>query len=435
MTSRRRAGRSWLGLMVATAVIAAGCGSSSSGSTSSSASARSSSTAAAAATSAASSGAATGAPIPVGTIGSYSGPFAGSLAIAEPVIKAWSDSVNASGGINGHPVKLFVEDDMGNPATALQDVKKLVTNDHVVAIVSDISGPDSTWASYVAAHHVPVLGGNATNTPFFTNPDFFPAGADVISTHYGAVALGKSTGKDSVALLYCAEDPSCQLETKIIGGSALALGVKFPYHSSVAITAPSYAAPCLAAKNAGASMLFVGQGAQTILKVADGCAALGYKPLEIAQAGSLSSQWLSNPNVNGAVTAQNDFPWFDTSSPATQAFHAALNKYAPGTTTSPNFGPIATYAWVSGKLFEAAAQAAHVGSNATSAQVLKGLYSLHNETLDGLAPPLNYTVGKPAATLCYFRVDVSGGKFTDPDGLKTSCMPAATHAAILKSLG
>jgi branched-chain amino acid transport system substrate-binding protein len=68
----------------------------------------------------------TGASFNLGAICSCSGVQAASLAGLKEISNVWAESVNAAGGINGHPVKLTVMDDGGNPATAVQDVKQLV---------------------------------------------------------------------------------------------------------------------------------------------------------------------------------------------------------------------------------------------------------------------------------------------------------------------
>ena len=72
-------------------------------------------------------------PIVVGTICSCSGPYAGDIAGAKPVITAWEKWTNAHGGINGHPVKVIVEDDSGIVANGVSDAKQLVEQDHVSA--------------------------------------------------------------------------------------------------------------------------------------------------------------------------------------------------------------------------------------------------------------------------------------------------------------
>jgi branched-chain amino acid transport system substrate-binding protein len=70
--------------------------------------------------SAASRGKPTGGSITIGTICSCSGLQAGQLGALGKVAQVWASNVNASGGINGHPVHLIVKDDGSNPATSLQ---------------------------------------------------------------------------------------------------------------------------------------------------------------------------------------------------------------------------------------------------------------------------------------------------------------------------
>src|ERR1700759_1448969 len=89
--------------------------------------------------SASSGAAASGTPIAVGSIGTYSGPLGSNTSRMGEVIKAWASWTNAHGGVGGHPVKLTVFDDGGNATTAITDVKQLITQDKVVAIVSDMS--------------------------------------------------------------------------------------------------------------------------------------------------------------------------------------------------------------------------------------------------------------------------------------------------------
>jgi branched-chain amino acid transport system substrate-binding protein len=48
---------------------------------------------------------------------------------------AYFACVNANGGVNGHPLKLFAETDQTQPAQIAGDAKQLIQSDHVVAIV------------------------------------------------------------------------------------------------------------------------------------------------------------------------------------------------------------------------------------------------------------------------------------------------------------
>jgi branched-chain amino acid transport system substrate-binding protein len=131
--------------------VIAGCGSSSSSSSSSASSASTSS--AAPATSAASSSsasapsasvntsscgtkpgvAATGTPIDLGTIDTKQPGT--DFSDGPNMIIAYFDCLNANGGINGHPLKLFVEYDQTNPSQIAAAAKQLIQTDHVVGIV------------------------------------------------------------------------------------------------------------------------------------------------------------------------------------------------------------------------------------------------------------------------------------------------------------
>jgi hypothetical protein len=94
-----------------------------------------------------------------------------------------------------------------------------------------------------------------------------------------------------------------------------------------------------------------------------------------------------------------------------------------GILKNANYNELAVEGWMSGKLFQAAVAAAHVrvGAAPTAAEVLKGLDSLHGETLDVLAPPLTFTTGKPHPVGCWCYAVLKDDKFATPYCLKDYC--------------
>ena len=46
---------------------------------------------------------------------------------------------------------------------------------------------------------------------------------------------------------------------------------------------------------------------------------------------------------------------------------------------------------------------------------------LKNDTLGGMAPPLNFKKGQPNPINCWYWMKVSHGAFTTPYGLKATC--------------
>src|SRR5215470_17212148 len=129
----------------ALALAAAGCSSSSTstaGGTASTPAGGSSSSAAAGTVSSSQCGTkpgvkATGTPIPLGTIATNQPGT--SFTDIPNMVAAYFDWVNANGGINGHPIKLYIETEQTNPAQIAADAHKLVQTDHVVGIVGNTS--------------------------------------------------------------------------------------------------------------------------------------------------------------------------------------------------------------------------------------------------------------------------------------------------------
>jgi branched-chain amino acid transport system substrate-binding protein len=128
-------------IAVAAVLAAAGCSSSSSSSStpaSSSAAASPSSTAVSTSQCGTKPGvAATGTPIPLGAIATNQPGT--SFTDIPNMAAAYFACVNANGGINGHPIKLYIETEQTNPAQIAADAKQLVQTDHVVGIVGNTS--------------------------------------------------------------------------------------------------------------------------------------------------------------------------------------------------------------------------------------------------------------------------------------------------------
>ncbi len=363
------------------------------------------------------------APLVIGVVCSCTGPEASSTATGPPTFQAWADYVNAHGGVDGHRVKVISEDDATNPATSTSEVHTLVSQDHIVGLIDD-SIVDSAWATYIQQQRVPVLGGNLSNSTFYTNPDFFPEGTTQNFLSDQIVLEAKKAGATNLAVLYCAEAVACQEAVPPIKSTGQSDGVPLVYSAAISASAPSYAAPCLAAKQAGATSMNVADASQIVEAVADGCKQQGYTPIPLGIGGSVGRSWATTPGLNNAIATQNDIPFFVSSTPATKTLAAALKKYEPSVVSSPNYGEAVTNSWVSGLLIQAVAKAAGVTAATTvsSKTLTRGLYALHGATLDGMAPPLTFHSGKANSVNCFFYMRVKNGSFTTPYGNKASCV-------------
>ena len=212
------------------------------------------------------------------------------------------DTVNSSGGLEGHLVQLIADDDTGTPGTSVADAQTLIS-DHVDAIV-DSSLVGSTWASAVQAAGVPVVGSNESETMYYTNPDFFPIGGTQNVGFYAIAATAKAAGATNLGLLYCAESVECSALVPPITANGQRLGVPVVYHGEVAATAPNYTAQCLAAKEQHVSTLGLFDAPVVLARIGQNCAQQGYTPIYVMEGEAFSTLLLSAPGIMKKLWAE-----------------------------------------------------------------------------------------------------------------------------------
>ena len=365
--------------------------------------------------------AATKSTVVIGDLCSCTGPEASTISQTTATMQAWASWVSSHGGLAGHPVKLVVQDDNYSPVQAIAAANTLIDTDHVIAIF-DNSDEDPSWGPVAQKADVPVLGGQETDSGW-QNADFYPAGASFNYTNPVGAIVAKKAGVKKEAVLYCVEVAICAESTKQGETVAAHYGINYVYTEGIGFAAPNYSAECLAAKQAGATAMTVGDASSVVDKVVENCAAQGYSPLELSSDGTVAIAWLDIPGMNGNIDTQSDLPWFVHNS-ATKDMYAALAKYAKGVTTGQNFGEVVLQSWSDGALLQAAVATAKPSGALTSAVIKKGLYALPSgETLGGLAPPLHFVKGKPANNSCFFVMGIKNKKFVELNGGKTICAP------------
>ena len=369
-----------------------------------------------------SAGAATKSPVLIADLCSCTGPEASTISQTTAIMQAWASYVNSKGGLAGHPVQLIVKDDDYNPGQAISNAQAVIAQ-HVAAIF-DNSDEDPSFAPYVAAAGIPVLGGQETDSGW-QNADFYPAGGTFNYTSSNLSITEKKYGIKKLATMYCSEVAICKESTLQGTKVGLHYGITTVYSVAINFAAPSYTAECLAAKQAGATALTVGDASAVVTKVTQDCATQGYTPKQFSSDGTVAIEWLSVPAFNGNVDTQSDIPWFVKNS-ATAPMYTALAKYAPSVPTGPNFGEVAIQSWADGALLQAAVAAKPpINGTVTPAEIKTGLYNLPpNTTLGGITPsPLHFVRGKPANNSCVDLMGISGGKFVVLNGGKPICAP------------
>lgn len=346
---------------------------------------------------------------------------------ARAAMAVWAQDVNARGGLACHPVRLYAEDDGGDPAQAAAAVKDLVGRHHVVALVGDIVlFSIGGFLPAITEARIPAVGGDTAATEWFTSPWMFPQGDSIDDQAKSIVEAGVAAGHKKLGFLYCVEVSACgYLDKKFFhDGEAQAAGAQPVYDSPVSLTQPDFTAQCLNARNAGVDLLGLALDGSAIARLGRSCAAIGYRPLLAGGALEFNLKQLEDPNIRafGMVSGSPVAPWMALDTPAAQAFHVALRRYAPDVMADG----VTMLAWTSGKLLEAAVEKLSPVERAgelSTEQILAGLGRIHNETLGGLTGPLTFTLGEQHAVSsgCNYFERLGPDGWTTPTGSKPVC--------------
>ncbi|MGE5413605.1 MAG: ABC transporter substrate-binding protein, partial [Syntrophomonadaceae bacterium] len=83
------------------------------------------------------------------------------------------DQVNRGGGVLGRPLSLIAEDDRGEASEAASTVSKLITRDHVVALIGENASSRSLAAAPIAqSYGVPMISPSSTNVEVTKKGDY-----------------------------------------------------------------------------------------------------------------------------------------------------------------------------------------------------------------------------------------------------------------------
>lgn len=360
----------------------------------------------------------------IGNVGSYSGLLGAIFKQAQQGMQLWQAYANAcGGGLDGHQIRVFSQDDGGDPATSLTAIKTQVEQNKVVAFVGNINVLTmQSTQQYLDEKKIPSVGNDGVDILSFTNPNIFPIVSRTELLLLGNVKLAVERGKKKFAMLYCAEVPDvCRNQfltaynTKI--GSVGGEGVMA---APISLAQPSFTSQCQQAQAKGAESILIVADGNAIGRLAQSCHQIGYKPEFLAFSIALLDSTLSFPGLdeNNLFAAIGPFPWMVDNTPATKLYHDAIRKYFPS--GYPN-GATSSLAWAAGRVIQTAAFG-NLGDTVTSADIYKAMYTVRNNNFGGLTQPLTYVEGKPTnPEKCIFWLTARAGKFVAPDGAQ--CVP------------
>jgi branched-chain amino acid transport system substrate-binding protein len=361
-------------------------------------------------------------PIALASVGTYTGPAGTILVGFSQGAQLWVRYINAKGGLAGHPVKLAVSDDGGDPARHDMLVRQAVERDHVVAFLDNAEPFSSTGTTeYIRQKRVPVIGISTAEPWAYSNPMYFPqsSSGDELGRTFGPPVFEqmKAGGKTKLATIYCAESPACGVAEESIAKSAAGTGIELVYRAKVSLAQPDFTAECLSASRAGAQVFFMVVDQNSTGRAATACSRQGYRPTYALTHPGVSDALKDNPLLDGAIGGSGVFPWFQSNTPASADFQHARATFGASLANGASLAS----GWTAGKILELAG--ANLPEPPTSAALLEGLWSIQDNDLGGLTYPLTFTRDRPAkAMACWYTVAIRNGAWVSPNNWTRYCL-------------
>lgn len=111
--------------------------------------------------------------IQVGFFGALTGPTATFALSGKNGSALAADQINTAGGVLGKRVEFVVEDDRGEASEAASAVSKLITRDHVVALIGENASSRTLAAAPIAqSYGVPIISPSSTNVEVTKKGDY-----------------------------------------------------------------------------------------------------------------------------------------------------------------------------------------------------------------------------------------------------------------------
>jgi branched-chain amino acid transport system substrate-binding protein len=279
--------------------------------------------------------------IKIGNIMPYSGP-ASAYGVIARTEEAYFKMINDQGGINGRKINFVTYDDGYSPPKAVEQVRKLVESDEVLAVFNPLGTASNTAIQkYLNAKKVPQLF-IATGATKWNDPKNFPWTMGWQPSYQSEAQiyvkwLMKEKPDAKIAIFYQNDDFGKDYLKGIKDGLGAKATSMIIMEESYEVSEPTIDSHIVKIKAANPDTLMIFAtpkfGAQTIKKTAE----LSWKPLQIITNVSISIGSVMRPagleNAQGVVSANyakdgTDPQW--NNDPGMKKWSGFLDKYMPG---------------------------------------------------------------------------------------------------------
>jgi branched-chain amino acid transport system substrate-binding protein len=353
----------------------------------------------------------TGPPIMLGAVGTRSGIIGAAVRDVWRGIPVWEKWVNTHGGVMGRPVQFITVDDGGDPGKHAAAVRRLIRENHVVAFVGSLAPTTlSAGTPLLEQAGIPVIGGDAGESGWFTSPMAFPSNSQGIARGNALGKWGAANLKITKAAVFYITDVDVGERFRSSFKNAWTkAGKQIVVDVGVSLAQPDFTSEILQAKNAGAEVIYIGMEEAACQRFFDAARRQNYTPIWFTAACVLRPILRAKDITTDRLWAGSSFGRSDANTPEAAEWREAYKRFAPDLPYPDSF----SFTWIAGKMFEAAVKA---GGGVTSKQIVDGFHKLSNVTLGGLIPPQSWPPGPHPEGSCG-RIDrFNGTRFLDASG-------------------
>lgn len=343
--------------------------------------------------------AASGEPVNVMVMGSFTGPFDTSFAF--DTAEAAAQAINDAGGVQGRPLTILTCDDKFDPNATLDCARQAADADAVAIISGLVLAGD--YLDFAAQEGIPVIPAVGFQSAEFQNDISFPITAGGAGLATAAIAEVLAQGVTVISLVYDESSgvakPAAEAAAAGLAEQGINVANVIPMPLDIA-DASSILAAAEAGGAEGVALLVQGSQAAKFITAADqagstliiGSYDLSLEPATIETLG---------PAADGVLMASSFRPLTDTSNPGVEQFFDEMAAYDPTITVDdwsiPGVG-LGTYA-ATHLVGEAAAAAATVDA----AGVLAALAELTDFDI-GIMAPIDFSAPNTTFIPTFTRV-------------------------------
>jgi ABC-type branched-subunit amino acid transport system substrate-binding protein len=315
--------------------------------------------------------------------------------------EAAAAALNKTGGIDGHPIKIDVCDNQGNPNQSATCGREAKSNGDIAVVGAwDVNGAPEI-IPILQAEGIPYIGALAATAIELSNPDSFIFDPGAVLSAYGTAALFAQQNCKTVVEFGLANTPSFTQE--LAGQQAIAAKDGYKLETvNISVAQTDVSAPVSTALSMHPDCVSYEGDGQTTAKLVGAVRQAGFTGKFITAIGSLLPPFLASLGAvgNGVVVLNSALNPANSTDPLVTEFRNQVTTYVGAKNAPTDLNEFAQDAWSSVRLVDLALTGT---GTYTAAELLKKLPTMCDVNVGNVYPHVDFCKPSVQSTL-YPRV-------------------------------